>query len=418
VSQFRFIHCSDLHIDSPFKKLGGVDDAMRERLRAATLDAFGRIVDLALSERADAVVIAGDVFDGEDKSLQAQFRFRDQLKRLAGAGIPAFIAHGNHDPLDSWSRTLDWPAGVHVFPGDRVTSISVERNGETVAQISGISYPKKEVLDNLVPYFKDIDPAVPSVAVLHANVGGNPNHDNYAPCSLEDLTAVKVDYWALGHIHQPQVLKEARPAVVYSGNPQARQFREGGEKGCYLVALTPGQPPQIQFHAVDVVRYLRDTLDVTACDTLDALVESVQSACREQLERIGRRHLVLELTLTGRTAVHGDLQDETNLGALRDAVLTGFENATQSLWLELEADTTGFYDLDALRQGRDFIADVIHQYDRIVQSDDLHEWKRKLEPVFGARGYLEAPDDATLRLWLGRARDLTLDHLVPDEDRS
>ncbi|CAI2717383.1 metallophosphoesterase family protein [Nitrospina watsonii] len=417
MSRFRFIHCSDLHIDSPFKNLDGVDAAMRDRLRAATQQAFANIVTLALKEKVDAVIIAGDVFDGEDKSLQAQFRFKRELERLTGAGIPAFIAHGNHDPLSSWSETLNWPAGVHVFPGNAVASIPVEREGQVVATIYGISYAKKEVLDNLVPLFSKIDPAVPAVGVLHTNVGGDKNHDNYAPCKLEDLRGVAVDYWALGHIHAPQVLRDAHPAVVYSGNPQARHFKEGGEKGCYLVTLAKGQAPDIVFHAVDTVRYVRTVLDVTGCDTWNAVAAAIQDACRKQLAAIGERDLVVEWTLTGRTLRHGDLQDTKQLAELRDEVLTEFEGGAQSVWMELESNTSGYYDLDALRQGKDFIADVIAHYDGVLDADDPGEWQKVLEPVFGERGgRLPPPDADTLKAWIAQARDVTLDHLMPDED--
>ncbi|CCQ91746.1 putative Uncharacterized metallophosphoesterase yhaO [Nitrospina gracilis 3/211] len=417
MSAFRFIHCSDLHIDSPFKKLDGVDDAMRDRLRVATSEAFANIVTLALNEKVDAVIIAGDVFDGEDKSLQAQFRFKHQLDRLSAAGIPAFIAHGNHDPLSSWSHTLQWPEGVHVFPGGEVASFPVGRDGRVVAEISGTSYPKKEVRETLVPLFSGIDTTVPTVAVLHANVGGNTNHDNYAPCRIEDLCGVAVDYWALGHIHAWQVLRDAHPAVVYSGNPQARHFKEGGEKGCFLVALEKGQTPDIVFHAVDTVRFIREQLDVTGCDTADAVAARIVDACRNRLAAIAGRDLVVEWTLTGRTRVHGLLQNTEDLAALREHVLTEFEGSTQRVWVELESRTTGHYELDALRQGRDFIADVIGRYDAVVAKDDLENLLRDLEPVFAERGgRLPPPDADTLKEWIAQARDLTLDHLLADED--
>lgn len=417
MSRFRFIHCSDLHIDSPFKKLDGVDDAMRTRLRNATSEAFANIVTLALNEKVDAVVIAGDVFDGEDKSLQAQFRFKRELERLSAAGIPAFIAHGNHDPLNSWSETLEWPQGVHVFSGTRVDAVPVERNGHTLARIYGISYPKKEVRDNLAPLFPEIDSAVVSVAVLHANVGGNSDHANYAPCKVEDLCGVAVDYWALGHIHAPQVLRDRHPAVVYSGNPQARFFREGGEKGCYLVTLEKDRAPDIVFHAVDAVRYVREEIDVTDCDTWNAVIAAVQEACRNRLAALAGRDLVAEWTLTGRTAMHRELQEVKKLAELREPVLTEFEGGTQKVWMELESRTTGYYDLDALRQGKDFIADIISHYDSALDGDDLDAWQQVLEPVFGGRGgRLPAPSAGTLKEWIAQARDLTLDHLVVDED--
>ena len=73
---FRFIHCSDLPIDSPFKGIGSVHPQLAERLRDSTFQAFQNVVELAMREKVDAVVIAGDIYDGADKSLQAQVKFR------------------------------------------------------------------------------------------------------------------------------------------------------------------------------------------------------------------------------------------------------------------------------------------------------------------------------------------------------
>ena len=149
MASFRFIHCSDLHIDSPFKGFSAIQPEWAQRLHEAPLKSFLNIVDLAVSEQVDAVIIAGDVFDAEDKSLSAQFKFRGGLQTLSDHGIPVFIVHGNHDPLNSWSTTLDWPEGVTVFPATRVHSVPVEKNGRTLAHIYGISFPERDVFDNL-----------------------------------------------------------------------------------------------------------------------------------------------------------------------------------------------------------------------------------------------------------------------------
>ncbi|NIP99855.1 MAG: hypothetical protein GWM98_21770, partial [Nitrospinaceae bacterium] len=222
VTTFRFIHCSDLHIDSPFKGLSAIHPQWAGRLRQAPLQSFLNIVDLAKREQVDAVIIAGDVFDSQNKSLQAQFKFRTGLQILSEHGIPVFIAHGNHDPLDSWSTTLDWPDGVTVFPGNRVQSVPVTRDGQTLAQIHGISFPKRDVFENLSLQFSRDQEKGFAIGVLHANVGGHPDHDPYASCSVDDLIGRKMDYWALGHIHARDVLRGAHPAIVYSGNAQSR----------------------------------------------------------------------------------------------------------------------------------------------------------------------------------------------------
>ncbi|MGY8766732.1 MAG: metallophosphoesterase family protein, partial [Nitrospinaceae bacterium] len=115
MNSFRFIHCSDLHIDSPFKGLSSVEPKLAETLRKSTYKAFQNIVELALQEEVDAVMIAGDIYDGSDKSLEAQLKFRSGLQKLSDSGIDTFIVNGNHDPLDGWSASLNWPERVHLY---------------------------------------------------------------------------------------------------------------------------------------------------------------------------------------------------------------------------------------------------------------------------------------------------------------
>ena len=100
MDSFRFVHAADLHIDSPFSGIGEVDGRVATRLREATYEAFQNLVDLCINREAEFLVIAGDIYDGADRSVRAQLRFRDGLSTLAEKGIQTFVAHGNHDPLD------------------------------------------------------------------------------------------------------------------------------------------------------------------------------------------------------------------------------------------------------------------------------------------------------------------------------
>ena len=91
--------------------------------------------------------------------------------------------------------------------------------------------------------------------MLHANVGGHPDHDSYAPCSVADLAATGLDYWALGHVHTRQVLQGEDPAVVYPGNPQGRHPGETGPRGVYLVEVDDRGGIGLDFRPTDVVRW-------------------------------------------------------------------------------------------------------------------------------------------------------------------
>jgi len=415
LTAFRFIHCSDLHIDSPFKGFSAIRPDWADRLREAPLRSFLKIVDLAISEQVDAVLISGDVFDGEDKSLQAQFKFRRGLQTLSEHGIPTFIAHGNHDPLNTWSTTLDWPEKVNVFPGSRVSSIPVKKDGRTLAHIYGTSFHQRDVFDNLALQFNRQQEAGFAVAVLHANVGGHPDHDPYAPCAMDDLVTRGMDYWALGHIHAREVMRRSNPAIVYCGNSQGRFFKESGPKGCYLVTLKEGADPDIQFMATDTIRFMEVTLDLSSCVTPDDVVAEMIGQCQMLMEQAEGRSLVVRQTLTGRTEVHPLLHKGGTLNSLRDEVLQNFPNRRAGLWLEFRLHTRGTYDIDTLTQGQDFIADLIALYGRQAEPESLPQCREALKPLFQSweGGHL-LPEfsDEELREILLQARNLTLDELV------
>ena len=152
MDSFRFVHAADLHIDSPFAGVGDADNRVATRLREATYEAFQNLVDLCINQNADFLVIAGDVYDGADRSVRAQLRFRNGLEKLAQAGIQSFVVHGNHDPLDGWQSSISWPEGVHIF-GATPEWKNFEKNGEVVAAVQGMSYPTREVTDNLATQF-------------------------------------------------------------------------------------------------------------------------------------------------------------------------------------------------------------------------------------------------------------------------
>lgn len=415
MTSFRFIHCSDLHIDSPFKGLGSVRPELAARLRDSTFQAFQNIVDLAIREKVDAVVIAGDIYDGADKSLQAQLKFRRGLKELADACIPCFIAHGNHDPLDSRFSRLEWPELATVFSGKSVEGHTLQRNGKILANIFGISYPTREVKENLALKFPDSAKEGFAIGVLHANVGHNPNHDDYAPCSLEDLVSRKMDYWALGHIHGFKILRDQDPAIVYPGNTQARHKNEAGRKGCCLVTLHADSPPDIQFVATDTVRFVADSLRLDDAKSIDDVLQSLQTRCESIASTAEGRDILIHLSLTGRTQAHAELKQSGNVETLSEEIQSCFDGQTPAVWINLTLNTQGTYDVENLRQGNDFIADLLALYEESDNDESLDDLKEVLKPMledWKGRKYLDAISGQDLQDLLLEARNLTLDQLV------
>ena len=197
----RFVHAADLHLDSPFK---GLRDAAPEGIAGeisnATFRTYDNIIDLCIRERVDALLVAGDVYDGAERSLRAQRKFIEGLERLDEQGIRSFVCQGNHDPLDGWEARLAYPILCHRF-GREWERVPVFPEDPARAVVHGISYPKSDVRDNLALGLGNVTPAGFSIGLLHANVGSDTGHESYAPCTVDDLRQAGVDYWALGHVH-------------------------------------------------------------------------------------------------------------------------------------------------------------------------------------------------------------------------
>lgn len=234
----KFIHAADIHLDSPFKGLHAMPESLLKKVRQSTFDAMERITNCARSEKVDFVIISGDIYDYDDRSILAQSFFRNQMLILEKEGIPVFIIHGNHDFSDEDTNQLEMPASVHVFKTEPETKVLTLRNGETVA-LTGFSYGKKWITERkIVDYPNRSSDAQWHVGLLHGSSEGTKSeHANYAPFTLQDLRSKGYDYWALGHIHIQQKLSDS-PLVYYAGNPQGRNKKETGAKGFLMVELT------------------------------------------------------------------------------------------------------------------------------------------------------------------------------------
>ena len=271
----RFIHIADVHLDTAF---AGQSDIARNRLRQASRDALARCVELAVAEGVDAVLIAGDLFDGSHLSFETERFLLARLGELADADIQVVYATGNHDPgHGARAGGLDWPGNVTVIDGEEPVAVAIRgRDGDTAGYVTGAGHAGTRVTEDLSAHLHPVpDTPLPQVALLHTQVmsaSRAESHTAYAPSHLEHLRGAGFHYWALGHVHQRQELS-ADPPVHYSGNPQGRDPRETGPKGGLLVDLTDPGHPVIEFREFSQVRWERLAVtDIGAAHTLDELV--------------------------------------------------------------------------------------------------------------------------------------------------
>ncbi|AGK52542.1 metallophosphoesterase family protein [Bacillus sp. 1NLA3E] len=268
MKKVTFIHAADLHLDSPMVGLKHLPQSIFTRLQESTFTAFSKIIDAAILHQVDFVILGGDLFDGEDRSIRAQTRFRKQIERLYAQQIPVFIVHGNHDHLEGKWANIQMPQNAYIFPADVAIKTFMTKDKTTVS-LYGFSYPRRHVLERRIDDYIKEEGADFHIGILHGHFEGNSDHGRYAPFTLSDLLEKQFDYWALGHIHKRTHLSED-PPVIYPGNIQGRHSKETGEKGCYLVTLTEANT-SLEFISSSDVLWEDIEGDATSANSVDDL---------------------------------------------------------------------------------------------------------------------------------------------------
>lgn len=414
---FTFIHAADLHLDAPFAGIDARDPRVHATLVEATYVALDRIVETALERAVDFVVIAGDAYNSRDRSLRAQLRFKAACERLDAAGVHVFVAQGNHDPADGWTARLTMPANLHVFAHDAVERVEVpDPTGPgTLCTLLGRSYATAATRANLARGFRRDSGDETVIGVLHANVGGQEGYEPYAPCTLEDLRAAGVDYWALGHIHKHADLLD-EPRSRYSGSPQGLNPKEDGPHGCYLVTMERGRVIAEEFVPTAAVVWAREAMPAEELDTLDAVRAAVTDACERARAAASGTPVVLRLDVTGRTPVHADLARGESFAELVSEVREEQLAGSPWVWLDRVRNLTApALDIGFLRGVEDFTGDLVRIADGLLDDADAGEMfvaeaLASVESAFGSR-------ERDVPGLIEQARDLCLGRMLAEEGR-
>lgn len=399
---FTFIHAADLHLGAPFSGLRASHPGVAAAADSATFNAFDRIVELALERRAAFVLFSGDIHNSADRNLKAQLRFHAGVVRLHEAGIPSCIIHGNHDHLGGEQANLKWPESTKIFPAKKDRARIIEVEGEPLAAIHGISYPRREMRESTHQYCDSHADhrELFRVAMLHANVGGLPGHDDYSPCSVEQLKALEIDYWALGHVHSHQVLHRD-PAIVYPGSPQGLSIRETGPHGCCVVRVDAQRKCRVEFVPTDGIRWEQTQVSIEGLAGPDELLDHIAGRL-ERLRAAGEVSYIVRIELTGRGPLHKLLQAENARTELLEDLRSRFMGEP-FVWVDqLRLATAPDIDLEARRRSEDLTGDFL----RLCQEALADEAERAalaaaLHPLFGrpdAKKLLPDPADEILAL--------------------
>ncbi|MFD1739107.1 exonuclease SbcCD subunit D [Bacillus salitolerans] len=366
LTRVTFLHVADLHLDSPFLGLKYLPPKMVERIQESTFTSFKNIINIAIEQKVDFIIVAGDLFDSEQRSLKAQLRFRDEMVRLHKVGIQAFITHGNHDHLNGGWISLDWPSNVHFF-GESVEMKQYRRENQGLVHLYGFSYKDRSVTENMTPYYKKISGSKFHIGILHGSIFGNEEHSTYAPFTVHELLEKEFDYWALGHIHKRQVLSE-QPPIIYPGNIQGRHRKEIGRKGCYFVELSE-LGTTYSFMETGEVIWNNIVVSIDSITSFDELVH----ACIALLEdHRSKKGTLFHLQLIGSGELSSSLQDETVIKELIDILHTPEEDRDDFVWISsVENKTVLPTNREQLIKEMNFLGDllqIIESYDQVDQT--------------------------------------------------
>lgn len=301
----KILHAADIHLDSPMQNLEAYPDAPVDEFRGATRVALANLVDFAIQQRVDLVLIAGDLYDGDWADAHTGLYFIGQAARLREAGIPIVVIRGNHDAALLMSQTLrlpDNPDGSAIMLDHQ--QVDQRRFEDLGIVVHGRSFAVREVTEDLS---RDYPPPISgwfNLGLLHTCLTGSERHGAYAPTTPEKLHHKGYDYWALGHIHARRDCHQAdQTPIVFSGNTQGRHIRETGPKGCYLLQIDSSHRVTSTFHALDATRWAVMHVDGSEIADPEDLLDDFQPWLEQQLRQAAPRPLAVRVRVSGQTPI-------------------------------------------------------------------------------------------------------------------
>ncbi len=244
----RFLHTADLHLGKQMNDLSILEDQRY---------ALQQIVSIAESEQADAVLIAGDVYQRSSPQAEAMALFDDFVSKLAGMGKQVFVISGNHDSAlrISYFSALIKASGVYVteaFDGSMQSVTLRDEYGEIVVWMLPFLRPsqvKRKLPEEKIITYQNaveavlrqtpIDRRKRNILLCHQFITGSETSDSEerAVGGLDNIDAEvfeAFDYVALGHIHKPQKVK--RDTLRYAGSPLKYSFSEANHHKSVTIA--------------------------------------------------------------------------------------------------------------------------------------------------------------------------------------
>ncbi|GAA0179227.1 exonuclease SbcCD subunit D [Clostridium sediminicola] len=365
--KLSFIHTADIHLGRiPHVGLE-ISNNINKLINNAVFTAFEKIVQYAIENNVDFIIIAGDLYDSGFRTVQSRKIFYEGSLRLKENNIDIYLIRGNHDAFGGEKNLFDLPSNVYEFTSDAAQGISVIKNDICVANVIGQSYRGKSERRKLQQNYSNFKHDAFNIGILHT--GLEANKSNYVPCSLSELKEVEnIHYWALGHIHKKQVIMEEKPTVIYPGTPQGTDINEEGVCGCCLVKVDYDNNIEYEFLDTASIVWKKVNIDLTKYNlkNINELQELLMNKGEEIITNSGIKGYAIRWIIEGQTELNSVLREDE-------------ENTLNYLMETLNAyflDKTPFLISDSI------ILKTIDRIDELSKNIQNNEILKELEIIF------------------------------------
>ncbi len=357
----RIVHLADIHLGTELYGKPNPATGLSTRVDdfLASLD---QVVEAALSERVDLVLLCGDIYRTRDPNPTYQREFAVRVHRLASAGVPVFLLVGNHDLPLATGRA----SSVDIFAALAVPNVYVGRRPDLhriqtpsgPLQVAALPWVLRSALflkdeyrhktleeinrataEKIERIVRDLaqrlDPSLPAVLAAHASVLGAVYGSEQGVMLGQDIALQKsvvanpaFDYVALGHVHKHQVLA-TRPLTVYAGSIDRLDFGEEHEQKGYVLAEVARGAASYRFCPLAVRRFLTVEVVAQGEDPLAEVLAAIAAAdVAEAIVRVRIRTTEEKEGLIAEGEVRRALREAHHVASISKIV----ERRTRSRW--------------------------------------------------------------------------------------
>ncbi len=304
----KILCAADIHLGRRTSRLPEDFDARRCSPEAA----WERLVQRALDTAPDAVLLAGDLVDQDNRFYEAYGPLESGIRRMIDAGIPVVAVAGNHD----WQvlpRLADQIEGFSLLGrAGKWEERSIDKDGKTLFRVRGFSFHAQHIQKNLFnDYSFGPGGDAPVVGLIHCDL--DMPGSVYAPISTAQLATTDALAWICGHTHAPRVYRNENPMIFYCGSPQGLDPTEAGLHGAWEITIDNARRIETEHIALSGLRW--EAADISVDDVIDresfdhALITGLNDLHAKIVAELGPAYAVgCRFRLTGRSPIHRQIR--------------------------------------------------------------------------------------------------------------